>query len=64
VLLSAKEYVMDNTRRGWPLGLLIALGAGVGAAMGAATDNMGVWVALGVAIATAIGVPLYNARNR
>ncbi|HEY2630594.1 MAG TPA: hypothetical protein VGI57_15800 [Usitatibacter sp.] len=31
----------------------IAIGAGVGAAVGAATDNMGLWVAIGVALGAA-----------
>jgi hypothetical protein len=33
----------------WGIGAWIAIGAGMGAAVGAATDNMGQWVALGVA---------------
>ena len=36
------------------LGKWIAIGAGVGAAMGAATDNMGQWVAIGVALGAAV----------
>ena len=36
----------------------IAIGIGVGAAMGVAMDDMGVWVALGVAGGAAVGAVL------
>ena len=43
----------------------IAIGIGVGAAMGAAMDDMGLWVALGVAGGrAAVGVGLDPARSR
>ena len=43
---------MENANSGKPLGLIIALGAGIGAA----TDDMGLWVA--------VGMGLRAARNR
>jgi hypothetical protein len=34
----------------------IAIGAGVGVALGVAMDNLGLWLAIGVGIGVAIGV--------
>lgn len=39
-----------------PKGATLAIGVGVGTAIGVATDNLGLWLALGVAIGAAIGV--------
>ncbi len=47
----------DNDKKPTPnalSGAWIAIGAGVGVAIGAATDNIGLWVAIGVAIGVAI----------
>lgn len=38
------------------VGTWLALGAGIGAAIGAATKNIGVWLPIGVAIGLALGV--------
>ena len=37
------------------LGMWIAIGAGIGTALGAATDNMGMWLALGVSMGLIFG---------
>jgi len=39
-----------------PKAATLAIGVGVGTAIGVATDNLGLWLALGVAIGAAIGV--------
>ena len=41
----------------------VALGAGIGAAMGSATHHMGVWLTLAVGIGLAIGVAIRDRRN-
>ena len=43
-----------NARRA-PVGALIAIGIGTGAAIGVATDNIGLWLGIGVALGIAIG---------
>ena len=40
------------------LALWIATGAGIGAAMGVATDNIGTWLAVGIGIGAAVGTAL------
>ncbi len=52
---------MENTSRGIPFA--VAIGAGIGAAMGSATHHMGGWLALGVGIGLAIGVAIRDRRN-
>ena len=47
-LLAAKSML--------PKGAALAIGVGVGTAVGVATDNLGLWLALGVAIGAALGV--------
>jgi len=37
-----------------PKGTKLAIGVGVGTAIGVATDNLGLWLALGVAIGAAL----------
>lgn len=44
-----------NPKSGASMGVFIALGAGIGTAIGAATDNIGLWLGIGVAIGAAIG---------
>jgi hypothetical protein len=41
----------------------IAIGAGVGAAMGSATHHMGVWLSLGVGVSLAIGIAIRDRKN-
>ena len=40
------------------VGIWIAVGVGMGAALGAAMHNMGVWVAVGAGIGVALGVAM------
>jgi predicted lysophospholipase L1 biosynthesis ABC-type transport system permease subunit len=51
-------------RRGGPLALCIALGAGVGTAIGVSMRNLAVWIAIGVAIGVALGLALENRARR
>ena len=37
------------------LGVWLAIGAGIGTAIGAATGQMGVWVGVGAGVGTALG---------
>ena len=37
------------------LGVWIAIGAGIGTALGVAMNNIGLWLAIGVAIGAALG---------
>ena len=39
-----------------PKGAFLAIGVGVGTAVGVATDNLGLWLVLGVAIGAALGM--------
>ena len=41
----------------------VAIGAGIGVAMGAATDNMGMRLAVGVGIGAAVGAALDSRRS-
>ncbi len=45
------------------IGIWIALGAGMGAALGAAMNNMGVWVAIGTGIGLALGLALSSGKS-
>ena len=40
--------------RAWPRGTTTTMGIAIGAAMGAATDEMAVWVAAGAAVGVAL----------
>lgn len=40
------------------VGVCLALGAGIGTAIGAATQNIGLWLALGAGIGVAIGAAI------
>ncbi|MEM7086935.1 MAG: hypothetical protein AAF489_12175 [Bacteroidota bacterium] len=51
-------------KKGSRLGVAIALGAGIGTAIGVATDNLGLWIALGVAIGAGIGTTLMQQGNK
>ncbi len=52
------EVLKEAAMNGRNLAIWIAIGIGVGAALGAALDNMGLWVALGVAGGAALGTAL------
>lgn len=41
------------------IGMFLALGAGIGTAVGAATGNIGLWLAIGIAIGTSLGTATY-----
>ena len=45
----------DNDKRYTNIGVWLALGAGIGTAIGAATQNIGMWLALGAGIGAAMG---------
>jgi len=49
--------------RGTTIDMWVAIGAGVGAAFGAATDSRGLWLAIGVAVGAAFGAALSNRRS-
>ncbi len=44
------------------LGAWIAIGAGVGTALGAAMNNIGLWLAIGVALGVVIGAATGGSR--
>jgi hypothetical protein len=46
------------------MGMWMALGAGIGTAMGAATHNMGVWLAIGISLGVAIDVIIQGSRPK
>ena len=46
------------------IGVGIALGCGIGAAIGVATDNLGLWIAVGIAIGAGIGTSLTKKGNK
>ncbi len=41
----------------------LAIGIGIGAAMGAATDSMAIWVAIGAGVGVAIGAVIVGLRR-
>jgi len=45
------------------MGLWIAIGAGVGTAIGVASDNIAIWLAVGIGAGTAIGAA-FSGRKR
>jgi len=45
-------------------GVGIALGAGIGTAIGVATDNLGLWLGVGIAIGAGIGTILTQKGNK
>ena len=47
-----------------PMGAALAIGIGVGAAIGAATDNLATGVGIGAAIGTAIGAGTTASQNK
>jgi hypothetical protein len=57
---------MTEQRRpqGWELGAWIAIGAGMGVALGVAMDNIGLWLAIGVALGVVIGAATSAQRRR
>lgn len=46
------------------LGAAIAIGIGVGTAIGVATDNLGLWISIGVAIGAAVGTTFTKGNNK
>jgi hypothetical protein len=48
----------DEQHKYTMVGVWLALGTGIGSAIGAATHNIGVWLALGAGIGVAIGAAL------
>ena len=46
------------------MGVWLAVGAGIGVALGAATHNMGVWLAVGVAVGAVIDVVVRRGRPK
>ena len=57
--VATERYEMKNKFIGWG----VAIGAGVGTAMGSATHQPGVWLPLGIGIGLAIGVALRDRKN-
>jgi hypothetical protein len=54
----------DENKLYTSVGVWLALGAGIGTAIGAATQNTGVWLALGAGIGVAIGAALSAIKGR
>ena len=54
----------SNERRPMVIGGWVAIGIGVGAALGVAMDNLPVWLAVGAAIGLAIGAGLSTRGRR
>lgn len=48
----------NDDRKYTMIGVWLALGAGIGSAIGVATENIGVWLALGAGIGVAIGAAM------
>ena len=46
------------------MGVWLAVGPGVGAALGAATHNMAVWLAVGVALGAVIDIIVRKRRSK
>jgi TPP-dependent 2-oxoacid decarboxylase len=57
---------MTEQRRpeGWEVGAFLAIGAGVGVALGVAMDNIGLWLAIGVAVGVVLGAAVTAQRRR
>jgi len=53
----------NDDRKYTRVGVWLALGAGIGTAIGAATQNMGVWLALGAGIGVAIGAAMSESKS-
>jgi hypothetical protein len=49
---------------GWEVGAFLAIGAGVGVALGVAMDNIGLWLAIGVAVGVVLGAAVTAQRRR
>ncbi len=46
------------------VGSSLAVGAGIGTALGVALDNIGLWLAVGVGVGTAIGAGLSSGKPK
>jgi hypothetical protein len=61
--MKRRTFEMANSK-GINFGVAVALGAAMGAGIGAATHNMGVAVAIGVALGAAFGIVLQGGAVR
>jgi hypothetical protein len=52
-----------NEHRTAPMGAWIAIGVGIGAAVGVATDNVGLWIPLGLVIGVVISAAMASRRK-